>query len=78
MLTVQFEGAHDGAKMMGMGTAVSGVGDEAIQTVVASTNSALLHVRKGNTWFVVDVHGVPLDQATQMEKSVAQAIVGKL
>jgi len=55
---------------------VSGVGDEAISTVVGT--GAVLHVRKGNTWFVVSVHGVPMDQATQVEKSVAQAIAGKL
>src|ERR1700755_2184540 len=56
-LTIQFEGANDGAKMTGQGTAVSGGGDEAIQTMVGS--GAVLHVRKGNTWFVVNVHGVP-------------------
>ncbi len=77
-LTVQIEGANDSAKMTGMGTAVGGVGDEAIQTVVASTNSTVLHVRKGSTWFVVNVHGVPVDQATKVEQTVAQAIVGKL
>jgi hypothetical protein len=75
-LTVQIEGANDGAKMTGQGTAVSGLGDEAIQTVVG--NGAVLHVRKGNTWFVVNVHGVPLAQATKMEQTVAQEIVGKL
>lgn len=78
VLTVQIEGASDSAKMVGTGTAVSGVGDEAIQTVLASTNSAVLHVRKGSTWFVVNVHGVPLGQAEQVEKSVAQAIIAKL
>jgi hypothetical protein len=77
-LTVQIEGASDGAKMMNMGTAVDGVGDEAIQTVLASTNSSVLHVRKGSTWFVVNVHGVPLDQATQVEKTVAQAVAGRM
>jgi len=55
---------------------VSGIGDEAIKTVVG--NGAVLHVRKGNTWFVVNVHGVPLDQATQVEQTVAKEIVGKL
>jgi hypothetical protein len=75
-LTVQIEGANDGAKMTGLGTAVSGVGDEAIQTVVG--NGAVLHVRKGNTWFVVNVHGVPLDQATQVEQTVAKEILAKL
>jgi len=35
-LTVQVEGANDPAKMMGQGTPVSGVGNEALQTVVAS------------------------------------------
>jgi hypothetical protein len=75
-LTVQVEGANDSAKMTGMGTAVSGVGDEAIQTVVGT--GAVLHVRKGSTWFVVNVHGVPVDQATQVEKTVANEIVGKL
>ncbi len=75
-LTVQFEGSNDGAKMMGLGTAVSGVGDEAIQTVVG--NGAVLHVKKGNTWFVVNVHGVPQAQATQVEQTVAKEIVGKL
>ncbi|MGC2613216.1 MAG: hypothetical protein WA354_04230 [Terracidiphilus sp.] len=78
VLTVQFEGASDPAKTMGMGTPVSGIGDEAIQTVVPSTNSSVLHVRKGTTWFVVNVHGVPLAQATQMEQTVAAQIVMKL
>ena len=77
-LTVQFEGANDGAKMMGMGTAVSGVGDEAIQTVVPSTNSSVLHVRKGTTWFVVSLSTVPLDQAKKVEQTVAAQIVAKL
>ncbi len=75
-LTVQFEGANDGAKMLGQGTAVSGVGDEALQTVVGT--GAVLHVRKGNTWFVVNVHGVPQAQAAQVEQTVAKEIVGKL
>jgi hypothetical protein len=77
-LTVQIEGANDSAKMTGLGAAVSGVGDEAIQTVLASTSSTVLHVRKGTTWFVVSVHGVPVDQAKQAEMTVAQQIVGKL
>jgi hypothetical protein len=75
-LTILLEGATDGAKMTGQGKAVSGIGDEAIQTMVG--NGAVLHVRKGNTWFVVSVHGVPLDQAKQVEQTVAKAIVGKL
>jgi hypothetical protein len=75
-LTVQFEGANDGAKMMGQGTPVNGIGDEAIQTVVG--NGAVLHVKKGNTWFVVNVHGVPLAQATQVEQTVAKEILAKL
>jgi hypothetical protein len=73
---VQIEGANDGAKMLGLGTSVRGVGDEAIQTVVGT--GAVLHVRKGSTWFVVSVHGVPLIQATQVEQAVAKEIVGKL
>jgi len=77
-LTVQFEGANDPAKIMGMGTAVTGIGDEAIQTVVTSTNSAVLHVKKGNTWFVVNVHGVPVDQATKAEEIVANEIISNL
>ena len=75
-LTVQLEGANDGAKMLGQGTPVGGIGDEAIQTVVG--NGAVLHVRKGATWFVVNVHGVPLAQATQVEQTVAKEIVAKL
>ena len=75
-LTVQIEGANDSAKMTGRGSAVSGVGDEALSTVVGS--AAVLHVRKGSTWFVVSVHGVPVDKATEVEKTVAEAIVGKL
>lgn len=75
-LTVLVEGANDGAKTMGQGTPVSGVGDEAIQTMVGA--STVLHVRKGNTWFVVNLHGVPVGQATQMEQTVAKEIVGKL
>jgi len=77
-LTVQIEGANDGAKMMNQGTAVSGVGDEAIQTVLASTGSSVLHVRKGATWFVVNVHGVPLDQAEKVEKTVGQAVASRM
>jgi hypothetical protein len=76
VLTVQIEGANDGAKMMGLGTPVNGIGNEAIQTVVGT--GTVLHVRKGNTWFVVNVHGVPLDQATQVERNIAEQIVGKL
>src|ERR1700743_3965423 len=53
-LTVQIEGANDSAKMTGRGTVVGGVGDEALSTVVGS--AAVLHVRKGSTWFVVSVH----------------------
>ena len=75
-LTVQIEGANDSAKMMNLGSAVSGVGDEAIQTVVGT--GTVLHVRKGSTWFVVNVHGVPVDQATKVEQTVANEIVGKL
>jgi len=75
-LTVQIEGANDSAKMMGLGTAVSGVGDEAIQTVVGP--AAVLHVRKGSTWFVVNVHGVPVAQATQLEQTVAKEVIVKL
>ena len=75
-LTVQVEGANDSAKMTGRGTAVGGVGDEAIQTAVG--DGAVLHVRKGSTWFVVNVHGVPVDQAKKVELTVAQEIVVKL
>lgn len=75
-LTVQIEGANDSAKMTGMGTAVSGVGDEAIQTTVGT--GTVLHVRKGSTWFVVNVHGVPVDEATKVEQTVAKEMVGKL
>jgi hypothetical protein len=75
-LTILLEGANDGAKMTGQGNAVRGIGDEAIQTMVG--NGTVLHVRKGNTWFVVNVHGVPLDQATQVEQTLAKEIVGKL
>jgi len=77
-LTVQVEGANDGAKTMGLGTAVSGVGDEAISTVVLSTNSSVLHVRKGTTWFVVSDHGVPLDQAKKVEQVVGSLVAGRL
>jgi hypothetical protein len=73
VLTVQFEGGNDPAKIMGMGTVVTGIGDEAIQTVVG--NGAVLHVRKGNTWFVVNVHGVPLEQAKQVEQTVAKEMI---
>jgi hypothetical protein len=76
LLSVVLEGASDGAKMLGQGPAVSGVGDEAMQTVVG--NGAALHVRKGATWFVVNVHGVSLAQAGKVEQSVAKEIVGNL
>jgi hypothetical protein len=76
VLTISLEGANDGAKMMGLGSAVSGIADEAIQTVVG--NGTVLHFRKGNTWYLVSVSGVPLEQATQLEQTVAKAIVGKL
>lgn len=75
-LTVQIEGANDGAKTMGLGNAVSGVGDEAIETVVGP--GAVLHVRKGSTWFVVNLHGVPLQEATKVEKTVAAEILANL
>ena len=45
-LTVQVEGTNDSAKTVGMGTPVSGVGDEAISTTLGSTGSAVLHVRR--------------------------------
>jgi hypothetical protein len=61
---------------MGLGAPVSGVGDEAIQTVVGA--GTVLHVRKGTTWFVVNVHGVPVDQARQVELAVAKQIIVKL
>jgi hypothetical protein len=77
-LTVIVEGANDPAKMMGMGTAVSGIGDEAIQTSQAKSDYAVLHVRKGNTWFNVSVSHVPLDQATKMEQAIAPQIAAKL
>lgn len=77
-LTVQMEGAKDGAKMMNQGTPLSGVGDEAIQTVVPGANSAVLHVRKGSTWFVMNVHGVALDQAEKVERAVAQEMIAKM
>jgi hypothetical protein len=38
----------------------------------------VLHVRKGSTWFVVNVHGVPLPQATQVEQAVAKKVAAKL
>jgi hypothetical protein len=75
-LNVVVEGANDGAKMLGRGTPVPGVGDEALQTQVG--DGAVLHVRKGTTWFVVNVHGVPLAQATQVEQTVAKEVVAKL
>jgi len=75
-LTIVIEGASDGAKMMNQGTAVSGVGDEALQTTVGT--GTVLHVRKGSTWFVVNVHGVPLPQATQVEQAVAKKVAAKL
>lgn len=75
-LTVVLEGANDPAKITGQGAAVSGIGDEAIQTVVG--DGAVLHVRKGSTWFVVNLHGVPLEQAKQVEQTLAKEIVGKL
>ena len=75
-LTILIEGTNDWAKMTGRANAVSGIGDEALQTVIG--NGAVLHVRKGNTWFVVNVHGVSLDQATQVEQTVAKEIVAKL
>jgi len=77
-LTVIVEGANDPSKMMGMGTPVTGIGDEAIQTNSEKSDYAVLHVRKGNTWFNVSVSHVPLDQATKMEQSIAPQIASKL
>ena len=77
-LTVVVEGANDPAKIMGMGTSVSGIGDEAIQTSLAKSNYAVLHVRKGQTWFNVSVSHVPLDQAAKMEQIIAPQIALKL
>ena len=77
-LTVIVEGANDPAKMMGLGTPVSGIADEAIQTNLAKSNYAVLHVRKGKTWFNVSVSHVPLDQATKMEQTIAPQIALKL
>ena len=75
-LTVVLEGPNDSARMPGLGTAVSGIGDEAIQTTVGS--GAVLHVRKGTMWLVVNLHGVSLAQATQVEQTVAKELLGKL
>jgi hypothetical protein len=77
-LTVIVEGANDPAKTMGMGTPVSGIGDEAIQTNLAKSNYAVLHVRKGTTWFNVSVSHVPLDQAAKMEQAIASQIASQL
>ena len=75
-LSVVLEGLNDSAKMTGLGTPVSGIGDEAIQTTVGS--GAVLHVRKGTMWFVLNLHGVPLAQAAQVEQTLAKEILGKL
>jgi hypothetical protein len=77
-LTVIVEGANDPAKMMGLGTSVTGISDEAIQTNSAKSDYAVLHVRKGNTWFNVSVSHVPLDQATKMEQAIAPQIASRL
>lgn len=77
-LTVILEGANDAAKTLWQGDAVTGVGDEAIEIVYEKSNSAVLHVRKGSTWFVVSVTALPVDQALQAEKRVGQMIASRM
>jgi hypothetical protein len=57
-------------------TAVSGVGDDAVYTIVGKLAS--LSVKKGNVAFVVRIYGFPLDQIEAKEKAFALAVLSKL
>ena len=87
-LTVQFQVADTYSRIRNtqlpgvQKTPVAGVGDDAVsQTVGSSATAALtmLFVRKGKTMITVRVYGVS-DSARQLaaEKTVAQAVVGKI
>ena len=58
-------------------TPVSGIGDEAFYSTASGLGTALV-VRKGNTPFHVDVHGFPVEQAKEKEKTLAGEILSKL
>jgi hypothetical protein len=57
-------------------TPVNGVGDEAVFGALA--NFGTLWVKKGSSYFVVKVYGVPLDQAQAKEKALALKVLGRL
>jgi hypothetical protein len=64
------------AKMPGRdGTAVSGIGDEAIQNISGGT-IAVLTVRKGDTVLIANAHGV--ERGAEMEQMVARTMVRRL
>jgi hypothetical protein len=62
---------------------VNGVGDEAIQGTTGKF-ATTLSVKKGDTYFVVNVRGFPLnpgadlDKVQTMEKTLAMAVLGNL
>lgn len=62
---------------------VSGVGDEAIQGTTGKF-ATTLSVKKGDTYFVVDIRGFPLNpgadlnKVQSMEKMLAMAVLGNL
>jgi hypothetical protein len=58
-------------------TAVSGIGDEAVQTTTQGTRTVLT-VKKGDVYFAVRVSGLPVDQAKAAEQALAMKIISKL
>ncbi|MBV9608465.1 MAG: hypothetical protein JO187_02815 [Acidobacteria bacterium] len=56
---------------------VSGIGDEAFYSTASGLGTTLV-VRKGNTPFHVAVHGFPVEQVKEKEKTLAGEILSKL
>jgi hypothetical protein len=82
VLTMQdakaFDFAKSGSKSPNLvKTNVPGVGDDAVINSVGSA-TALLHVKKGDTYFEVHVYGFSIDQTKTMETTLAKEVVAKL
>jgi hypothetical protein len=72
-----FGGAKTNAAPAGMSrTSVSGVGDEAI--FIGAENFSSLWVRKGTTYLLVRIYGVPVSDAQPKLKALATDAVSKL
>jgi len=58
-------------------TPAADVGDEAVLNTVGAV-TAVLFVKKGDTYFELHVYGFPLDQTKTLETTLAKDIVAKL